>query len=59
MRIAEIHLLLNYNYELRCDLDYQALQGMVSFQPILICLHQLLADFGEPMNGDAASWQSG
>ena len=59
MRIAENHFLLNYNYEFRCDLDYLALHEMLSFQLILICLHEPLPVFREPMDRDVASHQSG
>ena len=59
MRIAEIPLFLNYNYEPRRNLAHLALQNMESFQPKLLFLHRLLPENREPMNGDAASYESG
>lgn len=32
MRIVEIDFLLNYNYEVRCELDYLALNASVKRQ---------------------------
>jgi len=53
------HQTFKKNYEPRCDLAHLALQNMESFQPKLIFLHRLLPENREPMNGDAASYESG